>query len=113
MGYRFRHENARENRYDYLSNGFKIRYIHRFEILSRLTKLELAWRYEDRNYRADTPSIGEKRNDQRSRFRLDFEVPVLENGAVQFFAGYANYDSNYPPAAYDQTLVGSRFLYMW
>lgn len=113
FGYRFRHENARADQYDFQSNGVKLRYVHRFEFLSRLTKLELAWRYEDRNYRSDTPGIGEKRYDERNRWRLDYEVPVFAQGAVQFFAGYADYESNYPPAAYNQELIGTRFIYIW
>jgi hypothetical protein len=113
VGYRYRHENANENRYDYASNSVKIRYIHRFELFSRLTKLELAWRYEDRDYRSVTPSIDDKRDDQRSRMRLDYQIPIFSQGAIQFFAGYAEYDSNYPPADYDQTLVGTRFVYSW
>ena len=113
FGYRYRNENAKAAEYDYFSNAVKLRFIQRFELFSRLTKLELAWRYEDREYRSDTPSIGEKRHDQRNRLRVDFQIPVFERGAVQFFAGYADYDSNYPPAAYDQTLVGTRFMYSW
>jgi hypothetical protein len=113
MGYRYKHENARADRYDYTSNSVKLRYIQRFELFSRITKLELAWRYEDRKYESDTPGIGEKRDDQRNRFRLNYEIPVLEKAAVQFFAGYADYSSNYQPADYDQTLVGTRFLFSW
>ena len=113
IGYRLRDEDAKADQYDYLSNGVKLRFIQRFELFSRLTKLELAWRYEDRDYSSDTPSINKKRHDQRNRLRLDFQIPVFNRGAVQFFAGYADYDSNYPPAAYDQTLVGTRFLYTW
>ncbi len=113
FGYRYRNENARADQYDYISNAVKLRFIQRFDMFSRLTKLELAWRYEDRKYRSDTPGIGEKRHDQRNRLRVDFQIPVFERGAVQFFAGYADYDSNYPPAAYDQTLVGTGFLYSW
>ena len=90
LGYRFRNENAESSEFDYLSNSVKLRYIQRLELFSRLTKLELAWRYEERNYRADTPAIGEKRHDQRNRLRLDFELPVFgEGGAWQFYAGYA------------------------
>ncbi len=113
FGYRYRNENARADQYDYLSNAVKLRFIQRFELFSRLTKLELAWRYEDRKYQSDTPSIGEKRHDQRNRLRVDYQIPVFARGAIQFFAGYADYDSNYPPAAYDQTLVGTRFFYTW
>ncbi len=113
FGYRFRHENARADQYDYQSNSVKLRFIQRFELFSRLAKLELAWRYEDRDYRSDTPSIGKKRHDERNRTRIDFELPVFGNGTVQFFAGYADYESNFDPAAYDQTLVGTRFVYSW
>lgn len=113
LGYRFRQEDAEADQYDYVSNSVKLRFIQRFEVFSRLTKLELAWRYEDRSYRSDTPSIGEKRSDERNRLRVDYEIPVFGQGAVQFFAGYADYQSNYSPADYDQKLVGTRFMYSW
>lgn len=113
IGYRYRDEDADADQYDYISNSFKIRYVQRIEMFSRLTRLELAWRYEDRDYQSDTPSIGEERDDQRNRLRLDFEVPIYGGAAVQFFAGYADYESNYAPADYDQTLVGTRFIYTW
>lgn len=113
LGYRYRDDAARADEYDYRSNAVKLRYIQRIELFSRLTTLELAWRYEERNYRSDTPSIGEKRDDQRSRLRLDYAIPVFGYGEVQFFAGYADYESNYEPANYDQTIVGTRFVYNW
>ena len=113
IGYRYRDDDADANQYDYISNSFKVRYVQRIELFSRLTRLELALRYEDRNYQSDTPSIGEERDDQRYRVRIDFEVPVYGAAAVQFFAGYADYESNYSPADYDQTLVGTRFIYTW
>ena len=76
LGYRYRDEDADGNQYDYSSNGVKLRYIQRFELFSRLAKFELSWRYEDRDYSSPTPSIGEDRDDQRQRWRVDFEVPI-------------------------------------
>jgi hypothetical protein len=90
-----------------------LRYIQRFELFSRLAKLEFAWRYEDRDYSSETPSIGEDRQDERHRWRVDFEIPLVGRSALQVYSGYADYESNYPQADYDQTLVGSRFLYRW
>jgi surface lipoprotein assembly modifier-like protein len=113
LGYRYKDEDANADRYDYQSHSVKLRYIHRFELFSRLSKLELAWRYEDRNYSSETPSIGEDRDDQRNRWRIDYEIPLIGKTSVQFFAGYADYESNYPAAEYDQTLAGTRFLYSW
>lgn len=113
LGYRFKNENARAEQYDYHSHNIKLRYIHRFELPSRTLKLELAWRYEDRNYLSETPSIGEDRADKRQRWQLDLEIPVLKQAAVQIYSGYGDYSSNYAPADYDQLVVGSRFIYRW
>ena len=103
----------RGDRYDYTSNSVKLRYIHRFDLFSRIAKLELAWRYEDRSYSSITPSIGEDRQDDRHRWRMDFEIPVVGSSALQIYYGYADYSSNYPSADYTQNLVGTRFLYRW
>jgi hypothetical protein len=78
-----------------------------------MAKLELAWRYEDRNYSSITPTIGADRDDQRHRWRADFEIPIIGRSAMQVYYGYANYDSNYSPADYTQNLVGTRFFYRW
>ena len=38
---------------------------------------------------------------------------LVGKSALQFYSGYADYESNYPQADYGQTVVGSRFLYRW
>jgi hypothetical protein len=78
-----------------------------------MAKLELAWRYEDRNYSSVTPSIGKDRDDQRHRWRADFEIPIIGHSAMQVYYTYSDYESNYPQADYTQNLVGTRFLYRW
>ena len=113
LGYRYRDEDAVEGSLDYQSHGVKLRYIQRFELFSRMTKLELAWRYENRDYSSITQSIGEKRHDQRHRWRADYEIPVWAGGAMQFYYSYADYDSNYEPVDYIQNILGTRFIYRW
>jgi hypothetical protein len=113
VGYRYRKEDANAAQYDNRAHSFKLRYVHRFEVMAKVVKMELAWRYEDRDYTSITPAIGEERADERQRWKLDLEVPVLQRGALQFYGGYGAYDSNYEPADYSQTVVGTRFLYRW
>jgi len=113
LGYRYRVENAQAEQFDYQSNSVKLRYVHRIELRRRSIKLEFAWRYEDRDYDSLTPSIAMKRADQRQRIQVDAEIPVMENAAVQIYAGFGDYTSNYNPADYDQSIVGSRFIYRW
>jgi hypothetical protein len=84
------------------------------DLFSKLAKLELAWRYEDRDYSSNTPSIGEKRDDKRHRWRVDFELPLFSGDtAVQIYAGYSDYESNLEPADYTQTVTGMRFVHHW
>ncbi len=113
LGYRFRDEDANADRYDYRSNSVKLRYIHRFELPSRTIKLELAWRYEDRDYRSDTPSIGRERSDQRQRWQVDLELPLRGALAIEFYTSYGDYNSNYNAADYTQLVAGSRLSYRW
>jgi hypothetical protein len=113
LGYKFKDEDANADRYDYEAHNLKLRYVHRLELLSRMVKLELSWRYEDRDYSSITPGLGEKRADERHRWKADAEIPILEQGAIQLYYGYGDYDSNYEPVDYTQTVVGTRFLYRW
>ncbi len=113
LGYRYRSEDANADSLDYLSQGVKLRYVQRFDVFSRLAKLELAWRYEDRDYRAVTPGIGQDRHDRRNRWRADVELPVYGGAALQLYYSYADYKSNYAPADYTQQLAGARFVYRW
>lgn len=113
LGYKFKDEDAVEDRFDYRANILKLRYIHRLDLAGKVLKLELAWRYEDRDYGSITPSIDMKRQDERNRWKVDLEYPLSENSAVQLYAGYADYDSNSPRSNYTQETVGTRLYYRW
>jgi hypothetical protein len=112
-GYRFKNEHATADNYDNRSHSLKVRYVHRFDILQRIVKLEFSWRYEGRDYTSITPDIGEERSDQRKRWKVDVEIPVSTNSALQIYGGYGDYDSNYPQADYTQGIAGTRILYRW
>ncbi len=113
IGYRYKNENANAARFDYKSNSVKLRYIQRFQLFERLAKLELAWRYEDRDYSSPTPSIQQDRADERHRWEIDLEIPVLEDAAVLFYYKFSDYDSNLPRADYRQHVAGTEFVYRW
>ncbi|KGE03663.1 surface lipoprotein assembly modifier [Pseudohaliea rubra] len=113
IGYRYRDEDATAARFDFRSHGLKVRYIRRFDLLERQAKVELAWRFEARRYLSPTPSIGEDREDDRSRWKLDLEVPLTRRLALQTYASYGDYQSNLPRADFIQTIVGARLSYGW
>ena len=113
FGYKYKDEDARAARLDYKSQNFKLRYVLRWEWLERTNKLELSWRYEDRDYTSITPSISAKRKDERHRWQFTYEIPLGKRSALQAYGGYGDYESNFPSADYDQTVLGSRFIYRW
>jgi hypothetical protein len=113
VGYRYKDENANGDQFDYKSNSFKLRYIQRFELFERLAKLELAWRYEDRDYSSPTPSIGEDRDDERNRWQVEVEIPVLEQAGIIVYYNFNDYDSNLQRADYRQHVAGGEFVYRW
>jgi Surface lipoprotein assembly modifier len=111
IGYRYKSENARTDSLDYYSHNIKLRYIQRIELFSRLCKLELSWRHEDRDYHYVDPTIEERRKDDRQRTRIDFEIPLSRKGVMQLYYGYADYDSNLERVDYDQDVGGISFVY--
>jgi len=113
IGYRYRDEDATAARFDFRSHGLKLRYIRRFDLFERQAKVELAWRFEARRYLSPTPSIGEDREDDRSRWKLDLEVPLTRRLALQTYASYGDYESNLPRADFAQAIVGARLRYGW
>ena len=108
LGYVYRDEDSRADRFDYKAHQVKLRAVQRFEILGKLSTLELAIRYEDRDYSGITPSIGEERSDERYRLNIELAVPVTEAVTWSIYAGYSDYYSNLPSADYDQNLAGTR-----
>jgi hypothetical protein len=113
VGYRYRDEDARDPQFDFTSHGIKLRYIRRLDFAERQAKLELAWRYEERRYLSPTPTIGVDRSDDRSRFKLDLEMPLGRGVMLNAYASYGDYRSNLPRADFEQSIIGARLSYGW
>lgn len=117
MGYRFRDEDANLERLNFTSHAAKLRYIRRVDIGRKVLKVEMAYRYENRDYSGVTPGIGsiegEPRKDERHRVQIDLEYPVTKQGALQLYLAYGDYQSNFPISDFDQGIVGSRYVYRW
>lgn len=113
IGYRYRDENAVAPELDFRAHALKLRYIRRIDLFNRKAKAEIALRYEVRDYLSDEPTIGLPRNDDRLRWKLDFELPVNDRFTWQAYASYGDYESNLPRADFTQTIIGSRLQFAW
>ncbi len=107
IGYTFRVDNARANRYDYESHALKLRYVHR-ETLGRFPlELELEGKYEDRQYKAPDPMIGVEREDIRWRFSAEARLSLTQHLSWALMIKNSDYDSNLPTASYSDLVIGS------
>jgi hypothetical protein len=113
LGYRYRDENAVADELDFRAHSLKLRYLRRFDLWERQAKAEIALRYEVRDYLSDEPTIEERRQDDRLRWKLDFEIPITARFTWQAYYSYGEYVSNLPRADFTQTIVGTRLQYAW
>ena len=109
LGYTFRVDNARANRYDYDSHAIKMRYVHRENLGSLPLELELEGKLEDRHYKSPDPMIGTEREDTRFRFSAEARLFLAQYASVALTLRNADYDSNLPTASYSDLVIGSEF----
>ncbi len=104
FGYRLEDETASEAQFSYQSSEFSARFSQRFKIAGRRAQFRLGARYEDRNYRDETPSIGAVRNDDR--YRLSAEIEWRATSRIELVAGYefSDFQSNLPSADFKQSV---------
>ena len=108
LRYRYEVENAVAPEFDFRGHEIRLRYTRRFPIAGRDSRLRLTARYEKRNYRAITPSIGAVRDDDRYRFNAEWRIPLARH--LFFLAEYefASFVSNLPSADFNQHLVSGK-----
>jgi hypothetical protein len=94
-GVRYEDEDTRDAAFDFQGQQYELRYSRRFDLYgNRPVRLRLDWRYEDRDYRSVTPSIGQKRDDQRQRWRARLDLPINESWTTLLSYQYRDHDSD-------------------
>ncbi len=108
LRYRYEDENAVAPEFDFRGHEIRLRYTRRFPVAGQDSRLRLTARYEKRNYRAITPSIGVVRDDDRYRFNAEWRIPLTRH--LFFLAEYefASFVSNLPSADFNQHLVSGK-----
>ena len=107
LGYTFRVDNARANRYDYDSHALKMRYVHRESLANLALELELEGKFEDRQYKSSDPFIQAERMDTRLRFSAELRLLITEYASVSVHLKNSDYDSNLPTASYSDLVLGT------
>ncbi|MEK9877304.1 MAG: hypothetical protein VW684_11645, partial [Betaproteobacteria bacterium] len=111
VGYKYRDEDASAAQFDYAGNTYKVRYVHRFALWERKARFEASLRRLDRDYRSNTPSIGEERFDRRDRARLALQFNLSRRVEAEFYYTYSDWDSNLESVNFSQDVAGLLLRY--
>jgi len=111
LGYAYKTENSRANRFDFKGHTIKLRAVQRFQLGANLSTLEGGLRYEQRDYQSITPSIGENRFDDRIKIFVRLDYAMTQRLTWRFYTEYSDYQSNLPSADYDQTVLGTEMRF--
>ena len=107
-GYEREIEKAVSDEFDFHANNYRVRFAQRFPFGAGDAELSLGYRFEDRDYDNQTPSILAVRADERHRFQAELEIPVTDHAFARLELEHGDYKSNLPSADYKQDLAGVR-----
>lgn len=105
-GIRYENENTRAPQFDFNGRQFELRYSRRFDLYGdRPVRVRLDWRFEDRDYRSITPSLGERRDDRRQRWRARLDLPINKRLTTLLTYQHRSHESNLPSADFADNRV--------
>ncbi len=99
-------EDAVADELDFASVRASLAYAFPIETSHLSMALKMRLRYESRDYRNATESIGEQRRDERLRFGLNARVPFSEHVALESDVDYSLHESNLESADVEKLVAG-------
>jgi len=97
-------ENATANEFDYDGTNIRTSVSHQFSLWDKKNRLQLGFRYDQRDYSAVTPSLEAKRNDERRVATLEWQIETTNWLSVVGKVERGDYDSNLASANYAETV---------
>lgn len=104
LGVRFKEEDARDDQFSFDSVELRARFVQRFNVGKDRAYLRLGARYESRDFKAETPSIGEVRDEDRLRLSAEIEWRPTKRLELAAAYEYSDFNSNLATVNYTQSL---------
>ncbi len=109
FGHRYNDEDALDSQFDYTGHQLKAQLNRRFQAGARTVTFKAYLRYETRDYADPTPSIGERRHDDRYQLETLAEVPVSDRVLATFGYRHADNRSNLPSLDFAENVYSVQF----
>jgi len=109
FGHRYDDENAGAAEFDYTGHRLNLQLSKRLTMRAREVTLRTYLRFENRDYRAATPSIGQLRRDDRRELETTAEIPTGKRLVTRISLKRADNDSNLPAVDFAETVLSVEF----
>jgi hypothetical protein len=109
FGLRLDDENAIDPQFDYGGDVLRAQLAKRLQALDRELTLRASLRFENRDYDAATPSIGNPRRDDRRQLELSLDVPMGRRTTAQVVYEHADNSSNLPSVDFAEDVLSLKF----
>jgi hypothetical protein len=109
FGLRLDDENAIDSQFDYGGDVLRAQLAKRLQAHDRELTLRASLRFENRDYDAATPSIGNPRRDDRRQLELSLDVPMGQRTTAQAAYEHADNSSNLPSVDFAEDVLSLKF----
>lgn len=82
LGYTYEDEDTRDPSFDYKADTLRLRLNHRFTLAEKDSRLQLGYRWQNRDYGSITPAINAPRDDSQSVAEARLEVEMVDHVAL-------------------------------
>jgi hypothetical protein len=109
FGHRYDDEDAGNAEFDYTGQRLNLQLSQRFSLAARQITFRTYLRFENRDYRSVTPSIGAVRRDERRELEAVAEIPLGQRVVARVGLKRADNDSNLSAVDFGETVLSVRF----
>ncbi|MBR9908849.1 MAG: hypothetical protein GYB33_00695 [Gammaproteobacteria bacterium] len=102
-------EDAQADLFDYHGRDYKLQASTTLSLLDKNSRLQLSWRWTERDYAGSDPSLGARRSDQRQVAELVWELPLTSIFSLDTRLEYGDYQSNLSSADYTASKASVAF----
>jgi len=111
FGAKYDTEDAVDPEQDFNANTYQINLAKQFPFLTRDGVFKLGASYEQRSYRIGNSPIGQPREEDRTRYQAELELPLTQQLQLILNAEYADHQSNFSSADYEKYVTGAELTF--
>ena len=107
LGAKYDDEDAVDPEHDFNANTIKVKLAKHFPFMARNGIIKLGASYEQRQYKTGISELGQQREEGRTRYQAELELPLTQQLQLILNAEFADHESNFSEAEYNKYVTGA------